>query len=522
MKKKIAILLIACQIIMLCACSKAEAPASTQAPEQKVRETMVIGSLEEWEGADLFQTSSFYDAQMMIAEPLFVYDHKTGKPMGCLAEAPVFSEDGLTMTFKIPEGMKFPNGNSLDPDDVKASLEWGMKMSPFKDSLACINGIDTDGRNVILHLKEYSTTMLIMFASPFVCVIDSEQLSTMSAEDLLWGAVPYGPYYIDEYVQGGYAKLKRNENYFTQNPYVENKGVPFIKNIDVRFMTDEFSAITALQTGEIDFLINLSSDGLAQVKNIPNIEVNTSLPPMIRALEINAQAKFLDDINVRKALMYAIDRNGIVNALGGENAAQPGYAYVTKNVMFYTPQTEEYFKNNCCDNIELAKKMLTDAGFKDSDGDGVLDKNGEKFSISFVCSKSREQAAQAIQIQLQQLGIEANLETLAGNYVTSRIAEDNYGMTISSAWWSEPGMYLDILMDDKNNFDKTEFNAMVKELTTTVDDQKRMELVDKAQRVMIDQAVIVPLYMNTYIKAYKSELKGIVFITDGLFINDVK
>lgn len=520
MKKYLALVLVVIQLLVLLpGCSGAPKAAPTPGPaEVKARDTLRIGSLEEWVGADLNCCDTFYDAQMLIAEPLFLYNRETGELEGCMCTTPVFTNDGHTMTFEVPDGRTFPNGKTLDAQDIKASLEYAIKNGAMSDTLGIITNVQVDGKKVICTLKEYSTALLILLVSPFFCVIDSEQLATTSKEALLWGAVPFGPYYITQYVEGGSVTLKRNPGFKTLNPNVQNKGPAQIENIVVSFVSDEFNAISAMRTKEFDFIINLTADGQKMCESMTGVTVNSTLPPMVRNLCFNTSDPFLKDPNVRLAIMLLIDRDNIVSAFGG--AAKPAYSYITQNVMYHTAETEDYFKSKYANDKARAMKLLADAGFKDANGDSYLERDGKQLTLDFVAETGKNTtAAQAIQIQLQQAGIKVNLESLATG-ATQRQQEKKYSIAICSYWWSEPGRFLVRCWKDHNNFDETEITALAKQVETTTDNTLRFKLVDQAQRVIMDTQTLIPLYTTTYIKAYYTDIGNPVFITDGLFLND--
>lgn len=540
MKKKIlAVLLAAVQVaVLLCGCGSSDATtagssavsdagtvaegAATDGSTTEVRDTLNVGVIDEdWVGTDLIQSDTFYDIQMLIAEPLFLYDKETGDLKGCLASDPVFSEDGKTMTFEIPEGLSFPSGATLDAEDVKASLEWGKAEGSMKDIYALITDIQVDGNKVTVTMESYSTSLMILLVSPFFCVIDSDQLATMSKEELLWGAQPFGPYYVTDYVEGGYVALARNENYTTNNYYLENKGIANIPNVIINFVQDEYNATAALATGEFDLVVNLSADGANEAAGIENIEVSSALPPMVRNLQFNCTSEKLSDENVRLAIALLIDRDNIVDAFGG--AAEPAYSYITKNVMFHTDETDEYFKTNYANDATKAMDLLAAAGYTDTDGDGYLDKDGQIFELDFATATGKnETAAIAIQMQLESAGIKVNLTSSTGSDTNQKMVDKTYDIAICNYWWSEPSKFLQSCFKDHGNFDETEYIAMCEEIGSMTDNEARFELVDTTQRYLMDTMSVIPLYTTTYIKAYKSDLSDIKFITDGMFINDCK
>lgn len=475
---------------------------------------------EEWVAADLIQGDTFYDLQMMMAEPLFLYNHDTGELEGCLATSPTFSEDGRVMTFEVPEGRKFASGADLDAGDIKASLEHGIKDGGMSDTFAIIEKIEVEGNKVVVTSSTYSTALLILLVSPFFCVIDSDQLATMTNEELLWGAQPYGAYYIDQYTEGSGVVLKRNDGFKTLNPTIENKEAAYIPQINVTWYSDEFAMISAFEAGELDFLIGITEDSLNALGSRDDVVVNSTLPPMVRNVQMNTNSKYLQDINVRKAISYLINRDEIVQAFGGEICCTETYCYITQNVMFHTAGAADYFKENYANNTDKAMQLLKDAGWVDTDGDGLLDKDGENMTLTFnTAGGKNETAALAIQIQLRKAGLDVNVVTTTES--TSLAKEGKYDLTMCNYWWSEPARFLNGMYKDHNCFDETEFQAMRNEIETTTDNDKRFELVDEAQRYLMDQMVVLPLYTTSYMKIYQKDINPI-FIVDGMFTNDCK
>jgi len=518
MKRSIALLLSLLMVLsMFTGCTN-------NAATTEARDTLAIGAYdEEWVGADLIQSDTFYDLQMMMAEPLFLYNHDTGELEGCLGTAPTFSEDGKTMTFEIPAGRKFANGAELGADDVKASLEYAKAEGAMKDTFSIIQQIDVDGNKITLQLENYSTAVLILLVSPFFCVIDTEQFATMSKEELLWGAQPYGAYYIDTYVEGSSVTLKRNPYFQTLNPTIANKGPAGIETIQVNWYADEFAGITAFQTGEIQFLINITEDGLEQCSKLDGVVTNSTLPPMVRNVQMNTSDPILQDKNVRLAIAYLIDRDQIADAFGGPVCCTPAYSYITKNVMFHVEETDKWFKDTYCNDVEKGLALLQEAGWTDSDGDKILDKNGQKLSLTFnTATGKNETAALAIQQQLQSYGFDINLQSMTSSLCNEKMKNKEYSLAMCNYWWSEPGRFLVNMFKDHNDFDETEYRALVKEVETTTDNELRFRLVDEAQRYLMDEMIVLPLYTTSYMKVYYEDIGKVKFIVDGLFTNDCK
>jgi len=520
--KRLAAILLAASMLLVMAAGCGKKTTAAQSTETVKHDVLNIGEYdEEWVAADLIQGDTFYDLQMMMAEPLFLYNHETGELEPCLAEAPTFSADGTTMTFVVPEGRTFPNGAALGADDVCASLQHGIDDGAMSDTFSIITNIAYDGNTVTLTLSNYSTALMILLVSPFFCVIDTEQLNTMSNEELLWGAVPYGAYYITEYTEGSGVTLSRNEGFKTLNNTVENKEAAYIPTLKVTWYSDEFAMIAAYQAKQLDLLIGVTEDSVTALQNAEGTVVQSSLPPMVRNVQLNANSEFLSDKNVRTAISYLIDRSLIVDAFGGDLMCTAQYEYITDNVMYHTQAVEDWYKATYSDNAEKAAALLKESGWADTDGDGILDKNGAKMpTLTFnTASGKNETAALTIQIMLQQAGFDVSVVTTSET--TSLAQSGAYDLTMCNYWWSEPGRFLVNMFKDHNCFDETEYREIVKQVETTTDNEQRFQLVEQAQKYLMEEMVVIPLYTTSYVKIYDQSLSNIHFIVDGMFLNDI-
>ena len=143
--------------------------------------------------------------QSFVSATLFEWDPEESKVVDNVCTDWTVSDDGSYVTFNVPEGMKFSTGEPVEPEDVKASIEHGLEVSPYRDGYQNIESIEIDGRQVKLNLSHFSSDMEYYFTADFICIIDKDELDSMSNEELMWGCHPYGPYRLaDEngYVSG--------------------------------------------------------------------------------------------------------------------------------------------------------------------------------------------------------------------------------------------------------------------------------------------------------------------------------
>ena len=325
-----------------------------------------------------------------------------------LAESYTVSEDGLTYTFKLRDGVKFHNGRTMTSADVKYSFEravnpatqspgggyFGM-IAGYDDvtggKATTLSGIETpDDKTVVFKLTRPDATFLHLMAINFGYVVPKEEVEKAGAD---WGKKPVGTgaFKFVEWVPGQNIKLERNKDYF-------RAGVPYLDNITFEFGQDPTVAVLRLKRGEIDIV----GDGIppAQFAEIMADPANKDLIAEGNQLHtgyvtMNVTQPPFDNVKVRQAVNMAINKERIVRLINNRAApasqplppAMPGYNAENKGFA-YDP--------------EGAKKLLAEAGA------------GEITTELYVMNVDpNPRIAQAIQQDLAAVGIKAEIRSLA-------------------------------------------------------------------------------------------------------------
>lgn len=487
------------------------------------RTQLVIAESDEWWGLDTSQLDGSFATNGLVADPVVLMDEK-GNLVPCIASEVKLSEDGKTIRLTIPEGMKFANGDPLNPEDVVASLTRAKTAGPFGTDLEPITSMDIEERDVILRLEEYTCNIANTLSGSFVTILSKKEIESKTNDELLWDCHPYGMYTMKEYVAGSHVILERNPNYITHNPYTENKGVAAYETIKVRFMKEEFSRVNAFNIDDIQAAFDLSIDGLNQLTTDKKKVEDAIAVPNVHYLEVNQNSEFLKDINIRQAIGYAINREDIVEANKG--AVVLAQSVITSKVLNYSDEYAQKYAQHHMNNVEKARELLAASGWKDSDNDGFVDKNGQKLKLLLVgCSQATdERSSQALQIQLKEIGIDLELELLESNYRYEKIEKGDFDLGFEQFGTADPILLMNWIFTNTDNLiKKDQYYELISKAQHTPDSEKRTGLLVEAQQILTDEAVIIPLYTVKSPTVWASDLGVPKILNYGHYVwNDLK
>lgn len=324
------------------------------------------------------------------------------------------SDDGLTWTFHIRDDVKFTNGTPLTAQDVAFSLETAKNSQTSLDLTFMENAKATDDYTAVVTLKKPKSTFIYTLSTMGIVPKDSYSSN--------YGNNPIGsgPYKLVQWNKGEQAIFERNEAYYGQKPE--------IKKLTVIFQ-DEDAALASVRAGQVDVAVTSPTLATQQIngyhiKTITTMDNRGITMPMEPAGGKNADGlpvgnDVTSHIEIRQALAYGIDRDRIVkDALNG--FGDPCFSE-NDGADFNNPKVKIET------DVAKAKQMLADAGWKDTNGDGIVELNGLKaeFNLMYPSQDSGRQAiATATAEQAKELGIQIHVQGLSWDDINKRMFQD--------------------------------------------------------------------------------------------------
>ena len=403
-----------------------------------------------------------------------------------LAESWTVSEDKLTWTFKIRDNVKFSNGDPLTADAVKQSIERAFAKNTRAATFFEYESMTADGQNLIITTKKALPGMPGYLADPLFIIVDTaaESSRDFSKE----GPICTGPYTVESFVKER-AVMKRNENYWDgQVPYATVE-IPSIDDPNTRAM--------ALQSGDVDVAVNIAAGDIELFKNNDKFNVDEISSLRVVLARLNQKPDhILSDPKVRAALISGCDRETYNNILL-KGTFIPGKAPVPPSLDYGFDQ----LKDPNAYNPERAAKLLDEAGWVDSDGNGIRDKDGRNLELDFVVYNSRAELplyAEAVQADLKKLGFDIKINTVDYNLIDNMGIKGEYDLLISNittANTGDPEIFLSWYWKtnvDGNNpqngsgYSNPEYDALLEQLSSEFDAAKRRELIIQLQQILLN------------------------------------
>ena len=403
----------------------------------------------------------------------------------CLADSWTISPDGLVYTFKLHKGVKFHDGTPFDASVVKFSLDRARakdSTNPQKGLYEPIKEIDVvDPLTAKITLSRPDGDFLFDLAWP-----QAVMLAPNTATKDVTDPIGTGPFKFSNWIKGDSVQIVKNPDYWGKEPALDKA--------TFKFISDPAAAASSLLAGDVDGFINFPApEAVAQFQSNPQFSVEIGTTEGETIVAINNAKKPFNDIRVRRALSYAVNRKAVID--GAE------YGFGTPIGSHFAPHNPAYIDltGKYPYDPAKAKELLKEAGYP----------NGFKTVIKLPPPPYARRGGEIIAAELKQVGVDAQLVPVEwAQWLSGVFKNKDYDLTIIShvepldiGIYARPNYYF--------NYHNPKFNKVMDELNVTQDQKKRTELYHQAQEILADDAVNVFLFELPKIGIWNAKLKGL-------------
>jgi len=420
----------------------------------------------------------------------------TVSPM--LAKSWTISDDGMTYTFKLHQGVKFHDGTDFDSSDVKFTFERNAaedsknKRKKYFTNMASI--ATPDAHTVVITLKEARPTFLFNMGESTAVVVNPEAAATNETKP-----VGTGPFRFVRCVKGDSVVMEKNEDF-------RDAASVALKRLKFRFINDQTAQLAAIMAGDLDLIpFSRAEEGLGPLKSHPRLEVMYGTTEGETILSTNNQHPALSKLEVRQAIAHALNRQEIIDgAMFGAG---------TPIGTHFAPHNPDYLDlvGTYPFSPEKSRKLLAQAGYPD----------GLELSLKLPPTGYARNGGQIVAQQLENAGFKINIENVEWPVWLDQVYKQRtYDLSIVSH--VEPmdiGIYAN--PDYYFQYDSADFQDIMSKADATSDMAERSRYLKMAQRKLAEDAVNGYLFQLAKITVKDKSLNGI-WRNSPMFVNDMR
>jgi peptide/nickel transport system substrate-binding protein len=430
--------------------------------------------------------------------------------------------DETTLEVKLRQGVLFHDGVEMTADDVVFTFERiiGENMieypeahtSPRKGLIAPLESIEKTGDyTVVMHFSDvWPPAMQLLVHQQ---IVPKHYLEEVGTEGFIANPIGTGPFKfvsargLEEIV------LERFDDYWGGAPDLEPVGPACVRQAVFRVVPEASTRVAALLAGEVDIIQAVPAELIDTLDQTPGVQLKTAPSTQPKWMEMNVNLAPFDDVQVRQAMNYAVDKDLIIEAIyGGRAVALPGPLSPYNNFVNKSLSPYPY-------DPDQALALLAEAGWTDSDGDGMLDKDGQPFAFTIDTIEEWRPLAEAVAGQYREIGIDAGVRFWEYSVVKPLLQAgerqaylDDWGDSAFDPVGHFEAKWHGFVEGEpygRGNFSGYN-NERVNELTklgeTTGDPAERQAIYDEAQQLVYDEAPAVFLILPEEAEAARADI----------------
>jgi peptide/nickel transport system substrate-binding protein len=486
-------------------------PAATRvsARAQTTGGDLIIGYAQEQPTLDAPVPNSDSQSRMLnsVLDPL-VWQPESGVFEPGLATSWESNEDSTEFTFQLREDVLFHDGTPFNAEAVKVSFD-RVADPELRALLVGLLG-PYEGTEVV---DEF--TARVTFSEPYPLFIDSvsktgiRPVSPTAVEtfgpDFGQNIVGTGPFKLRSFAEDAVV-LERFDEYNWGPAFLEHEGPAFLDTITYRIIPEDSTRVTALETGEVQFIDFTPPQQVDRLEADDRFEVDLLyVPGLPQILQINVDKSPTSEKAVRQAIQHAINHQAIVDVVWF-GKANPAYGVLASTTPGYWAGIEEVYPYD----PERARQLLEEAGWTVG-ADGVREKDGQRLELLYVTNTAQVPTAEIIQAMLSEVGIALTVEALSSQASLAKYQENQHHIGRLGEITNDPSaMCFPIhsknitggTQGNRSRYSNPEVDRLCDEAAQETDWERRVELYEQLQRIVADEAIIIGGFEQVLINTY--------------------
>jgi len=512
-------------LTVLAACS----PSAPQGPESPA-DTVVIGitsDLGSWnpflsEDADDDAILNLVYPSLAVEQPDYQQHPPSFAPS--LAESWEFSEDGLELVFHLRRDARWSDGTPVTSADlvfswqVQTSDELGWAWGDITDAVADIEAVD-DHTVRYRFTHRYPYQLMDVNDGPIVPAHAWSGIPLGSWEEVDWRdlVVSAGPYRPGAHTPQQEIVLERNPDFF-------DSGRPKIDSMVFRVVPSSGQLLTQLLSGAVDLVNGITPADATRVQETPEVDLTVFADRSYTHVCWNLKRSVFADVRVRRALALAVDRNALIEVVY-DGYALPSAGPVLSSMWAFNRGLEPMPFN-----LEEARRLLAEAGWLDSDGDGVLDRDGTNLAFELLApseSETRQDVALMIERDLARIGVTVKPRFVEWGSFQAAMAGGTFDALVNR--WVEPtqvdlwGIWHSAPPDEPSfnfgGYHNPEVDRLLEQVEEAPDFATQKPLLDEIQTLIVADQPYLFLVENTRLVGHNSRIEGADINAASIFFN---
>jgi peptide/nickel transport system substrate-binding protein len=441
-----------------------------------------------------------------IFEPLFI-TNPDGSLVPWLAQSYTTSKDHLTWTFHLRKGVMFSNGKPLTADDVVFSIkrEAANSDGPLSFLDFAIKSIKAQGASTVVFKLKLPWAPFLSDISVFANAIMPANFGGKSEKAFFQSPVGTGAFLLPTWTADSNLTLKANPRYW-------RKGRPYVDSVTINYVTDDNQRVLQVTSGQAQIADAIPPANVSQLKSNGAVNVDQFPAWQVDLLVFNEQVQYFKDVHVRRAITYAINRPGLVQA-ASFGTARPGNSFFPPSLEYYDANTP-----TLAYSLSQAKAELAKSAYPHGFSTKLLVSAGDQTYAEF---------AQLIQADLGKIGIKVSITSLDHAAFETTFQKYNYDMFIDYAIndISDPDEMASFETDYKSggshsywsSYNNPQVISLVHKAEAEFDPAKRKQIYAQIQSLVAQDAPFVPLDYPPYIYATSKKVNGFAVNPGGAY-----